>query len=62
MERHDVVSWTIMVTGLGQHGKAKVAVDVLKEMVTKGMKADTVTFLPVAIVVLWMKGFRFSGL
>ncbi|PIA33746.1 hypothetical protein AQUCO_04000068v1 [Aquilegia coerulea] len=45
MERRDVVSWTVMVTGLGQHGEGKEAIDILKAMISEGMRPDAVTFL-----------------
>ncbi|KAF5206900.1 Pentatricopeptide repeat-containing protein [Thalictrum thalictroides] len=45
MERRDVVSWTVMVTGLGQHGEGKEAVNILKAMISEGMRPDAVTFL-----------------
>ncbi|CAA7402461.1 unnamed protein product [Spirodela intermedia] len=45
MKNHDVVSWTAMIGGLGQHGKAREALEVLQEMVAGGYKPDSVTFL-----------------
>ncbi|PIA24943.1 LOW QUALITY PROTEIN: hypothetical protein AQUCO_14200014v1, partial [Aquilegia coerulea] len=45
MERRDVVSWTVMVTGLDQHGEGKEAIDILKAMISEGMRPDAVTFL-----------------
>ncbi|CAA6665708.1 unnamed protein product [Spirodela intermedia] len=45
MTNHDVVSWTAMIGGLGQHGKAREALEVLQEMVAGGYKPDSVTFL-----------------
>ncbi|KAF9592415.1 hypothetical protein IFM89_014905 [Coptis chinensis] len=45
MERRDVVSCTVMITGLGQHGMGKEAVEILETMISEGMRPDAVTFL-----------------
>ncbi|RZC58207.1 hypothetical protein C5167_005499 [Papaver somniferum] len=45
MEKRDVVSWTMMITGFGQHGKGKEAIDILRMMPSKGFKPDDITFL-----------------
>ncbi|KAI3977000.1 hypothetical protein MKX01_008858 [Papaver californicum] len=45
MEKRDVVSWTMMITGFGQHGKGKEALEILRTMLSEGFKADDITFL-----------------
>ncbi|MCL7032533.1 hypothetical protein MKW94_000403 [Papaver nudicaule] len=45
MEKRDVVSWTMMITGFGQHGKGKEALDILRTMSNEGFKSDDITFL-----------------
>ncbi|ONK66069.1 uncharacterized protein A4U43_C06F3840 [Asparagus officinalis] len=45
MSNIDVVSWTVMVSGLGQHGKGREAVHAFGEMRRLGFKPDDVTFL-----------------
>ncbi|KAK2970082.1 hypothetical protein RJ640_006555 [Escallonia rubra] len=45
MGNHDKVSCTTMITGLGQHGKGREALEILKEMESEGLKPDDVTFL-----------------
>ncbi|KAM7465397.1 hypothetical protein LguiB_012959 [Lonicera macranthoides] len=45
MKKHDKVSYTSIITALGQHGKAMEALKILEEMVTKGLNPDDVTFL-----------------
>ncbi|KAI3910494.1 hypothetical protein MKX01_034888, partial [Papaver californicum] len=45
MEKRDVVSWTMMITGFGQHGKGKETLDILRTMLSEGFKADDITFL-----------------
>ncbi|KAJ4960813.1 hypothetical protein NE237_020723 [Protea cynaroides] len=45
MENHDVVSYTVMITGFGQHGKGSKALSILEAMTNKGLKPDSVTFL-----------------
>ncbi|XP_078431274.1 putative pentatricopeptide repeat-containing protein At3g15130 [Wolffia australiana] len=45
MGRRDVVTWTAMIGGMGQHGKAKEALAVLREMIARGYKPDSVSFL-----------------
>ncbi|RZC61287.1 hypothetical protein C5167_023047 [Papaver somniferum] len=45
MEKRDVVSWTMMITGFGQHGKGKEAIDILRMMLSEGFKPDDITLL-----------------
>lgn len=45
MERHDLVSWTVMIAGFGLHGKGKDALLTFKAMESKGLTPDAVTFL-----------------
>ncbi|KAI3848391.1 hypothetical protein MKW98_005771 [Papaver atlanticum] len=45
MEVRDVVSWTMMITGFGHHGKGKEALDILRMMSSEGFKPDDITFL-----------------
>ncbi|XP_043699703.1 putative pentatricopeptide repeat-containing protein At3g15130 [Telopea speciosissima] len=45
MENHDVVSYTVMITGFGQHGKGREALSILEAMAIKGLKPDSVTLL-----------------
>ncbi|KAI3871559.1 hypothetical protein MKX03_005742 [Papaver bracteatum] len=45
IEKRDVVSWTMMITGFGQHGKGKEAIDILRMMPSEGFKPDDITFL-----------------
>ncbi|XP_042501599.1 putative pentatricopeptide repeat-containing protein At3g15130 [Macadamia integrifolia] len=45
MENHDVVSYTVMITGFGQHGKGREALSILEAMTIKGLKPDSVTLL-----------------
>ncbi|KAK9106101.1 hypothetical protein Scep_022945 [Stephania cephalantha] len=47
MERRDVVSWTTIITGFGQHGKAREALKILDTMTSEGFEPDAVTFLGV---------------
>ncbi|OVA01740.1 Pentatricopeptide repeat [Macleaya cordata] len=45
MANRDVVSWTVMITGFGQHGEGNEALEILKTMTSEGFKPDDVTFL-----------------
>ncbi|KAL4178890.1 hypothetical protein AMTRI_Chr13g84450 [Amborella trichopoda] len=41
----DVVSWTTMLVGLAQHGRAREALDLFTEMRARGLKPNEVTFV-----------------
>ncbi|KAL4561083.1 hypothetical protein LXL04_033245 [Taraxacum kok-saghyz] len=41
----DVVSWTSMIVGLAQHGKAKEALSLYDDMLSTGLKPNEVTFI-----------------
>lgn len=45
MPERDLVSWTGIIVGCGQHGRAKEALLFLDEMVKSGLKPNEVTFL-----------------
>ncbi|XP_020588521.1 pentatricopeptide repeat-containing protein At1g74600, chloroplastic-like [Phalaenopsis equestris] len=45
MKNIDVVSWTIMIYGYGQHGKGRKALELFELMKKQGFKPDGVTFL-----------------
>ncbi|KAL6001517.1 hypothetical protein ACLOJK_007255 [Asimina triloba] len=45
MENRDVVSWTVMIAGYGQHGMGREALHIFEEMRSKGFRPDGVTFL-----------------
>ncbi|KAJ4846058.1 Pentatricopeptide repeat-containing protein, mitochondrial [Turnera subulata] len=45
MLSRDVVSWTSIIVGAAQHGRAKEALDLYDEMVLAGVKPNEVTFL-----------------
>ncbi|PWA98788.1 pentatricopeptide repeat (PPR) superfamily protein [Artemisia annua] len=43
--RKDVVSWTSIIVGLAQHGKAKEALSLYDDMISNGVKPNEVTFV-----------------
>ncbi|OVA05700.1 Pentatricopeptide repeat [Macleaya cordata] len=45
MPKKDVVSWTSIIVGEAQHGKAEEALALFDEMVAKGLKPNEVTFV-----------------
>ncbi|XP_059671139.1 pentatricopeptide repeat-containing protein At1g11290, chloroplastic-like [Cornus florida] len=45
MEKHDKVSCTTMITGFGQHGKGREALEILDKMTKQGLNPDDITFL-----------------
>ncbi|KAG1334356.1 pentatricopeptide repeat-containing protein [Cocos nucifera] len=45
MRSPDVVCWTVMILGLGQHGKGREALKIFGAMESKGFKPDAITFL-----------------
>ncbi|KAJ6824125.1 pentatricopeptide repeat-containing protein-like [Iris pallida] len=45
MGSRDSVSWTVMIAGLGQHGKVGEALEAFREMGAGGSRPDGVTFL-----------------
>ncbi|KAA8536150.1 hypothetical protein F0562_028628 [Nyssa sinensis] len=45
MGKHDKVSCTAIITGFGQHGKGREALEILDEMTREGLNPDAVTFL-----------------
>uniref|UniRef100_A0A0E0JUG4 DYW domain-containing protein n=1 Tax=Oryza punctata TaxID=4537 RepID=A0A0E0JUG4_ORYPU len=47
MSFHDQVSWTALVTGYAQFGKAKETIDLFEKMLANGLKPDGVTFIGV---------------
>ncbi|GJN18765.1 hypothetical protein PR202_gb05962 [Eleusine coracana subsp. coracana] len=47
MSSHDQVSWTALVSGYAQFGKAKETIDLFEKMLAKGVKPDGVTFIGV---------------
>ncbi|VAI41564.1 unnamed protein product [Triticum turgidum subsp. durum] len=47
MPFHDQVSWTALVSGYAQFGKAKETMDLFEKMLLKGVKPDGVTFIGV---------------
>ncbi|KQJ92818.1 putative pentatricopeptide repeat-containing protein At1g68930 [Brachypodium distachyon] len=47
MSFHDQVSWTALVMGYAQFGKAKETIDLFEKMLSKGVKPDGVTFIGV---------------
>uniref|UniRef100_A0A9I9CKA6 Pentatricopeptide repeat-containing protein n=1 Tax=Cucumis melo TaxID=3656 RepID=A0A9I9CKA6_CUCME len=46
-EERDTVSWNSMITGYGQHGDAKKALEVFQIMQNQGLPLDDVTFIGV---------------
>ncbi|KAL0534184.1 hypothetical protein IC582_028468 [Cucumis melo] len=46
-EERDIVSWNSMITGYGQHGDAKKALEVFQIMQNQGLPLDDVTFIGV---------------
>ncbi|CAM0145838.1 unnamed protein product [Urochloa decumbens] len=47
MPFHDQVSWTALVSGYAQFGKARETIDLFEKMLSKGVKPDGVTFIGV---------------
>ncbi|KAK2659627.1 hypothetical protein Ddye_006160 [Dipteronia dyeriana] len=47
MPERDVVSWTGVIVGCGQNGRAKEAITFFQEMIQSGLKPNEVTFLGV---------------
>ncbi|CAN0923951.1 Putative pentatricopeptide repeat-containing protein At1g68930 [Linum grandiflorum] len=47
MNFRDEVSWTAMVSGYAQFGKAEKTIDLFEEMLRQGLKPDSVTFIGV---------------
>ncbi|CAN1298942.1 Putative pentatricopeptide repeat-containing protein At1g68930 [Linum perenne] len=47
MKFRDEVSWTAMVSGYAQFGKAEKTIDLFEEMLRQGLKPDPVTFIGV---------------
>ncbi|XP_022998145.1 pentatricopeptide repeat-containing protein At4g14050, mitochondrial [Cucurbita maxima] len=45
MPRKDVISWTSIIVGTAQHGKAEEALSLYDEMVLSGIKPNEVTFV-----------------
>ncbi|WCJ40114.1 Pentatricopeptide repeat (PPR) superfamily protein [Euphorbia peplus] len=45
MNERDVVSWTSLIVGAAQHGRAKEAMDLYEDMVLAGIKPNEVTFV-----------------
>ncbi|OWM76743.1 pentatricopeptide repeat-containing protein At4g14050, mitochondrial [Punica granatum] len=45
MQLRDVVSWTSLLIGFAQHGRAKEALALFDEMVSEGIKPNEVTFI-----------------
>ncbi|CAK9149130.1 unnamed protein product [Ilex paraguariensis] len=45
MQRKDVVSWTSIIVGMAQHGRAKEALSLYDEMILAGQKPNEVTFV-----------------
>ncbi|OMP09476.1 hypothetical protein COLO4_05434 [Corchorus olitorius] len=45
MSRRDVVSWTSIIVGAAQHGRAEEALSLYDEMVSNGVKPNEVTFV-----------------
>ncbi|XP_031098651.1 pentatricopeptide repeat-containing protein At4g14050, mitochondrial isoform X2 [Ipomoea triloba] len=45
MVKRDVVSWTSIIVGMAQHGKAYDALSLYDEMILAGMKPNEVTFM-----------------
>ncbi|XP_050237384.1 pentatricopeptide repeat-containing protein At4g14050, mitochondrial [Mercurialis annua] len=45
MIRRDVVSWTSIIVGAAQHGRAKEALDLYDDMILAGVKPNEVTFV-----------------
>ncbi|GJY80531.1 pentatricopeptide repeat-containing protein [Tanacetum coccineum] len=43
--KKDVVSWTSIIVGLAQHGKAKEALSLYDDMISNGVKPNEVTFV-----------------
>lgn len=47
MEDPDIISWSVMISGLGEHGFANEALKLFKDMEEHGITANEVTFLSV---------------
>ncbi|KAJ8640339.1 hypothetical protein MRB53_017033 [Persea americana] len=45
MEKRDLVSWTVMIAGFGQHGKGRDALLTFEAMKREGLQPDAITFL-----------------
>lgn len=45
MRRRDVVSWTSLIVGMAQHGRAEKALALYDDMVSHGVKPNEVTFV-----------------
>lgn len=45
--RKDLISWTVMITGYGMHGRGGDAIGVFKEMRGGGVKPDSVSFIAI---------------
>ncbi|KAK1435176.1 hypothetical protein QVD17_00937 [Tagetes erecta] len=43
--KKDVISWTSLIVGLAQHGKAKEALALYNDMISSGVKPNEVTFV-----------------
>ncbi|GKU93864.1 hypothetical protein SLEP1_g7423 [Rubroshorea leprosula] len=46
-EERDLVSWNSMISGYGQHGSAKKALQIFEEMQSKNVEMDGITFIGV---------------
>jgi pentatricopeptide repeat protein len=47
MNFRDEVSWTALISGYAQSGKAHETVDLFERMLAQGLKPDAVTFIAV---------------
>lgn len=47
MQRKDIVSWNVMISGLAFNGKGQQGVELFEEMVNKGMNPNNATFVGV---------------
>lgn len=51
MPGRDIVTWTGIIVGCGQNGRAKEAITVFNDMIKSGLKPNEVTFLGVLLPV-----------
>ncbi|ERM99869.1 hypothetical protein AMTR_s00098p00167700 [Amborella trichopoda] len=52
MIKPNVISWNAMIAGYGNHGMGMEAIELFKQMLSKGMKPNHVTFL--AVLSAWL--------
>ncbi|KAI5058850.1 hypothetical protein GOP47_0027020 [Adiantum capillus-veneris] len=60
MPKHDIVSWTSMLTGYAQHGHGLEALQIAKKMLAEGYKLGRITTLAVLSALNYMGQFDYA--